>query len=82
MEENQITEEELLRQFNLFNEKTVPAILQLLEDEQYHIAICAQGLITIVRALIQHFGTEELRQECIHYLNQDINDIKTLNKNS
>lgn len=78
MEENQITEEELLRQFNLFNEKTVPAILQLLEDEQYHIAICAQGLITIVRALIQHFGTEELRNECVHYLQQDINDIKSL----
>ena len=78
MEENQITEEELLRQFNLFNEKTVPAILQLLEDEQYHIAICSQGLITIVRALIQHCGTEELRNECIHYLQQDIEDIKTL----
>lgn len=78
MEEDKITEEELLRQFNLFNEKTVPAILQLLEDEQYHIAICSQGLITIVRALIQHFGTEELRNECIHYLQQDIKDIKTL----
>lgn len=78
MEENQITEEELLRQFNLFNEKTVPAILQLLEDEQYHIAICSQGLITIVRALIQHFGTEELRNECVQYLQQDIKDIKTL----
>lgn len=78
MEENQITEEELLRQFNLFNEKTVPAILQLLEDEQYHIAICSQGLITIVRALIQHFGTEELRDECVQYLQQDIKDITTL----
>lgn len=80
MEENQITEEELLKQFNSFNEKTVPAILQLLEDEQYHIAICAQGLITIVRALIQHFGTEELRNECVHYLQQDIKDIETLKK--
>lgn len=78
MKENQITEEELLRQFNLFNEKTVPAILQLLEDEQYHIAICSQGLITIVRALIQHFGTEELRDECVQYLQQDIKDITTL----
>lgn len=81
MEQEQITEEELLRQFNLFNEKTVPAILQLLEDEQYHIAICTQGLITIVRALIQHFGTEELRNECVHYLQQDIGDIETI-KNS
>jgi len=81
MEQKQITEEELLRQFNLFNEKTVPAILQLLEDEQYHIAICTQGLITIVRALIQHFGTEELRNECVHYLQQDIGDIETI-KNS
>ncbi len=80
MTQEQITEEELLRQFNLFNEKTVPAILQLLEDEQYHIAICAQGLITIVRALIQHFGTEELRNECLHYLQQDINDIKNINE--
>jgi len=80
MEQEQITEEELLRQFNLFNEKTVPTILQLLEDEQYHIAICTQGLITIVRALIQHFGTEELRNECVYYLSQDINDIKTLDK--
>ena len=81
MEQKQITEEELLRQFNLFNEKTVPAILQLLEDEQYHIAICTQCLITIVRALIQHFGTEELRNECVHYLQQDIGDIETI-KNS
>lgn len=80
MEQEQITEEELLRQFNLFNEKTVPAILQLLEDEQYHIAICTQGLITIVRALIQHFGTEELRNECVYYLQQDINDIKNIDE--
>jgi hypothetical protein len=80
MTEQQITEEELLRQFNLFNEKTVPAILQLLEDEQYHIAICCQGLVTIIRALIQHFGNEELRNECIHYLQQNIEDIETLEK--
>lgn len=80
MQQETITEEELLRQFNLFNKKTVPAILQLLEDEQYHIAICTQGLITIVRALIQHFGTKELRDECVHYLQEEIGDIETLQK--
>lgn len=79
-EKNKIlTEEEVYDQYTKMQKETIPKLLNILQEEQYNVAIVCNGLISVVRALINMYGTDELRDECIHYLSeQDFEKVEEM----
>ena len=65
-------------EINRFNTSTIPKILNLLEEEEHGVVVACYGLIAIVNALINEFGTEELLNECMHYLQNNANNIEEI----
>ena len=74
-EEVQERVKELDNEINRFNSNTIPKILKILEDEEHGVVVSCYGLVAIVNALINEFGTEDLLQECIYYLQNNSEDI-------
>lgn len=61
-----------------FNTEAIPQILKILEDGEHGIVVSCYGLIAIVNALVNEFGTEDLLNECIYYLQNgnEINEVE------
>lgn len=74
-EEVQKRIQNLDEEINRFNTTTIPKILKLLEEEEHGVVVACYGLIAIVNALINEFGTEELLNECVYYLQNNMNNI-------
>jgi hypothetical protein len=77
-EEVQKRIQNLDEEINRFNTSTIPKILKLLEDEEHGVVVSCYGLIAIVNALINEFGTEDLLNECIHYLENNMNNVEEI----
>lgn len=77
-EEREAEIESIRKEYNHFKEDAVPKILGILEEEQYRIDICCQGLIIILKALLQNFGTQQLLQECINELQADMDKVRKI----
>lgn len=74
-----LTEEEIYDQYTKMQKETIPKLLNILQEEQYNVAIVCNGLISVIRALINTYGTDELRDECIHYLSeQDFEKVEEM----
>ena len=74
-------EKEILKirdEYDKFKNLTIPKVLQMFEDEEYHIETCCQGLTIMLKALIKNFGTKEMLEACIHDLTEDMEDIPSL----
>lgn len=82
-----LTEEEVQEQIesldaeiNKFNNETIPKILKILEDEEHGVVVSCYGLIAIVNALISKFGTKDLLNDCMHYLQNNLDDIEEISE--
>ncbi len=74
-EEREIEINKIRKEYEQFKEDAVPKILKILEEDQYRIDICCQGLIIILKALLQNFGTKQLLEECVSELQKGMNDL-------
>ena len=61
-----------------FEKETASEILKLMEKEEYMLPVVVLGLISIIRALIDNFGNDALRDEATHFLNLNVEDLKEL----
>ena len=82
---NNLTEEEIQEQIknldkeiNKFNTETIPKILKLLEEEGHSTVVTCYGLIAIVNAILAKYGTQELLEECMYYLQNNLNDLEEM----
>lgn len=82
---NNLTEEEIEEEIEKldaeitrFNNDTIPKILQILEDEEHGVVVSCYGLIAIVNALIKKFGTADLLDECMYYLQNNLDEINEI----
>jgi len=71
--------EKLDAEITRFNSETIPKILKILEDEEHGVVVSCYGLIAIVNALIKKFGTSELLDECMYYLQNNLDEINEIN---
>ena len=71
----EISKEEFINKMEKFEKETARKILELMENEQYMLPVTVLGLISIVRALIENFGNEALREEATHFLNLDTSKL-------
>ena len=78
-EEIQEQIQNLDKEITKFNEETIPKILKILEDEEHGVVVSCYGLIAIVNALIKKFGTQDLLDECMYYLQNNLDDIEDVN---
>ena len=72
------SEEEVYEQYTKMQKESIPKILEILQEEEYNIAIVCNGLISVVRALINMYGNDDLREECVHYLSEDLKNVKEM----
>ena len=77
-EEVQKEIESLDKEITKFNIETIPKILKVLEDEEHGVVVSCYGLIAIVNALIKKFGTSELLNECMYYLQNNLDEINEI----
>lgn len=77
-EKNILSEEEIYDQYKKMQEKTIPKILEILQEDEYNVAIVCNGLVSIIRALINMYGNDELRDECIHYLQENFENVEEM----
>lgn len=70
--------EKLDTEITKFNNDTIPKILKILEEEEHGVVVSCYGLIAIVNALIKKFGTAELLDECMYYLQNNLEDIEII----
>lgn len=78
--EEEIEEEiaKLDAEITRFNNDTIPKILKVLEDEEHGVVVSCYGLIAIVNALIKKFGTADLLDECMYYLQNNLDEINEI----
>ena len=57
------------------NTSTIPKIIKLLEEEEIGVVVSCYSLISIVNAFIKEFGTEDLLNECMYYLQNGLDDV-------
>lgn len=77
-EDRQKEAAQIMKEYNHFKNDTMPQILQLFEDEEYHLETCCQGLVIILKALIKNFGTKEILDACVADLTEDMDDLISL----
>ena len=74
-EERNLEMEKLKKEYEQFKEETAPEILKILEEKRYRVDVCCQGLVIIIRALLQNFGTKQMLQDCLQELQRDMDDL-------
>lgn len=74
-EEREAEIKKIRQEYEDFKENAVPKILKILEEEQYRIDICCQGLVIILKALLQNFGTKQLLEDCVSELQKGMEDL-------
>lgn len=79
--EEEISKEEFIAQMERFEKETARKILEIMEQEQYMLPVTVLGLVSIIRALIENFGNEALREEATHFLNLDMKNLKEISSN-
>jgi len=75
-----VTKDDFINEMETFENKTAREILELMEKEEYMLPVAVLGLISVVRALIENFGNDALRDEATHFLNlntKDLDEIKS-----
>lgn len=75
-----VTKDDFINEMETFESKTAREILELMEKEEYMLPVAVLGLISVVRALIENFGNDALRDEATHFLNlntKDLDEIKS-----
>lgn len=84
---NNLTEEEIQeeiqnldKEIQKFNSETIPKILKVLEDENHGTVVTCYGLIAIVNAILAKYGTQDLLEECMYYLQNNLDDLKEMPK--
>ncbi|MBR3208758.1 MAG: hypothetical protein IKF82_00670 [Bacilli bacterium] len=77
-EEVQEQIQKLDKEIKVFNEETIPKILKILEEEQHSTVVTCYGLISIVNAILGKFGTKDLLEECMYYLQNNLDDLKEM----
>ena len=77
-EEVQEQIQKLDKEIKVFNEETISKILKILEEEQHSTVVTCYGLISIVNAILGKFGTKDLLEECIYYLQNNLDDLKEM----
>lgn len=65
-------------EYDKFKNVTIPQVLQMFEDEQYHIETCCQGLTIMLKALIMNFGTKEMLEACINDLTENMDNLPSI----
>jgi len=71
--------EDLDKEIQQFNTDAIPQILKILEEGGYGIVVSCYGLVAIVNALVNEFGTEDLLKECVNYLENGFDEITDIN---
>ena len=77
-EENEISKEDFINEMEKFEKEKESEILKLMEKEEYMLPVVVLGLVSIIRALIENFGNDALRDEATHFLNLNVEDLKEL----
>ena len=82
---NTLTEEEMQEQIKeldseikKFNNETIPKILQILEDEGHGTVVTCYGLVAIVNAILAKYGSKSLLEECMYYLQNNLDDLEEI----
>ena len=70
-----ISKDDFIKEMEKFENDTARKILELMEKEEYMLPVAVLGLISVVRALIENFGNDALRDEAIHFLNLNVENI-------
>lgn len=78
MSNDEISKEDFINEMEKFEKETASEILKLMEKEEYMLPVVVLGLISIIRALIDNFGNDALRDEATHFLNLNVEDLKEL----
>ncbi len=78
MSDDEISKEDFINEMEKFEKETASEILKLMEKEEYMLPVVVLGLISIIRALIDNFGNDALRDEATHFLNLNVDDLKEL----
>ena len=77
-----VTKDDFINEMETFESKTAREILELMEKEEYMLPVAVLGLISVVRALIENFGNDALRDEATHFLNLNTDDLDEIKSNS
>lgn len=82
---NNLTEDEIQEQIknldieiNKFNTKTIPKILKILEEEEHGTVVTCYGLVAIVNAILKKYGTQDLLEECMYYLQNNLDNLEEM----
>lgn len=73
-----VTKDDFINEMEKFENDTARKILELMEKEEYMLPVAVLGLISVVRALIENFGNDALRDEATHFLNLNTEDLKEM----
>lgn len=77
-----VTKDDFIDEMETFENKTAREILELMEKEEYMLPVAVLGLISVVRALIENFGNDALRDEATHFLNLNTDDLDEIKSDS
>lgn len=77
-EEVQEQIQKLDKEIKVFNEETIPKILKILKEEQHSTVVTCYGLISIVNAILGKFGTKDLLEECMYYLQNNLDNLEEM----
>lgn len=77
-----VTKDDFINEMEKFENKTAREILELMEKEEYMLPVAVLGLISVVRALIENFGNDALRDEATHFLNLNTDDLDEIKSDS
>lgn len=70
-----VSKDDFIKEMEKFENDTARKILELMEEEEYMLPVAVLGLISVVRALIENFGNDALRDEATHFLNLNTEDF-------
>lgn len=77
-----VTKDDFINEMETFENETAREILELMEKKEYMLPVAVLGLISVVRALIENFGNDALRDEATHFLNLNTEDLDEIKSNS